>query len=310
MSLLHVGRYASLILVLLGNGLAVEAVDATAPMELRHNMPFVQVMVNQQGPFTFGIDTGTGGESLVSPDLARKLHLPSVGEATVGDPSGSNAQRVPLFRIESLTVAGITFRNITGVQYQPSPREGECDGVLGFTLFRDYLLTLDYPRKQLVLSSGSLAQDGNGNVVSFSMPDNVPLIELQIGGRRIGAHIDSRGMGLSLPQSFAKDLKFVSDPIVLGRGRTVSSDFEIKGAQLASDIELAGYTFARPFIEINPVFPVANFGAIPLQNFAVTFDQKNGLVRFVAKDRTIMIAPPRMMPAPPSQSEAATQPKS
>lgn len=309
MPLQRVCRYASLLFAVLGIGLSLHA-DAVAPMELRHNMPFVQVMVNQQGPFTFGIDTGTGGESLVSPDLAQKLRLPSVGEATVGDPSGSNPQKAPLFHIDSLTVAGITFRNIQGVQYQPSPREGECDGVLGFTLFRDYLLTLDYPAKQLVLSSGSLAPDGNSNIVSFSMPDNVPLIELQVGSRRIATHIDSRGMGLSLPQFFAKDLKFVSDPIVLGRGRTVSSDFEIKGAQLASDIRLAGYTLAHPFVEINPVFPVANFGAIPLQNFAVTFDQKNDLVRFVAKDRTIVIAPPRMMSAPPSQSETATQPKS
>lgn len=46
---------------------ALLADDHSAPMEVRNGMPFVQVMVNGQGPFTFGIDTGTGGQALVSP---------------------------------------------------------------------------------------------------------------------------------------------------------------------------------------------------------------------------------------------------
>jgi hypothetical protein len=92
--------------------------------------------------------------------------------------------------------------------------------------------------------------------------------------------------------------------MVLGRGRTVSNDFEIKGAQLASEVRLGGYTFPRPFVEINPIFPVVNFGSIPLAHFAVTFDQKNQRVRFVADDRTIVIAPPKLMG--PMQPQSAT----
>ena len=52
------------------------AQDHSTDMELRHNMPFVQVMVNGKGPFTFSIDTGTGGEALVTPALIQQLNLP------------------------------------------------------------------------------------------------------------------------------------------------------------------------------------------------------------------------------------------
>ena len=47
-----------------------------APMELRRNMPLVQVQVNGHGPYTFGIDTGTGTEapSLVRATKIRSAH--------------------------------------------------------------------------------------------------------------------------------------------------------------------------------------------------------------------------------------------
>jgi hypothetical protein len=304
MSLQVRGGYATfLMLALLASVSVAEDASHTAAIELRRNMPFVQVMVNGKGPFTFGIDTGTGGEALVSNALAQQLELPAIGEAEVGDPSGLNPRKVRVLGIGSLKVAGVEFKDVKAVEYDPSSREGQCDGILGFVLFRDYLFTLDYPHEQLTLATGSLSPDGGTAVIPFSMPDNVPVVQLAVGAQKIDAHLDSRGMGLSFPEKFAQGLKFVSEPKVIGRGRTVSSNFEIKGAQLASDVRLGGYNFPQPFVEINPVFPVANFGAIPLHNFAVTFDQKSKLVRLVAKDKSIVIAPPQMMRMPPPQAQ-------
>jgi len=277
---------------------------ASAPMELRRNLPHLQVMVNGKGPFTFGIDTGTGGEALVSPQLVEQLSLPVTGEEQVGDPSGVNGRKVPVYRLDSLKVAGVDFKNVSATQYPGTSKD--FDGILGFVLFRDYLFTLDYPNQKVTLARGSLpAADGN-EIVAFTMPDNVPLIELTIGSQKVAAHVDSRGPGLSVPAKFADGLKFVSEPIVIGRGRTVSNEFEIKGAQLASDMQLGGYTFPKPFLAINPLFPVGNFGAAALHHFAVTFDQKNKLVRFVAKDKTIVLPLPARLagPAPASLTKS------
>ncbi len=290
-----------------GGGFAQPKITASAPMEVRGNLPFVQVMVNGKGPFAFGIDTGTGGEAVFSADLIQLLDLPVTGEETIGDPSGVNGKKVPVVRIDSLKVAGVEFKNVEATQY-PGKMLEKTDGILGFVLFKDYLVTLDYPKQTMTLASGSLPPADGTEVIPFSMPNNVPVIELTVGSRKIDAHVDSRGHGLSFPDKFAAGFQFVSDPVVIGRGRTVSNEFEVKGAQLASDVHFGGYTFSKPFVTINPVFPIANFGSAALQNFAVTFDQRNKLVRFQASSKTIVIAPPqktRMPQSPPKWQPTA-----
>jgi len=291
-----------------GTPLFAQAGSHATPLEIHNGLTFVQVMINGKGPFRFIVDTGTGGDALVSPELVAKLGLASVGETEAGDPSGLNPQKVLVYELASLKVAGLEFTKILVTGHEPGPREGASDGVLGFRLFRDYLFTLDYPAKQLILSKGELTSDDQKSVLPFIMPDSIPLIELQVENKRICAHIDSGGAGLSLPEDFVRDIRFVSDPVVIGRGRTVSNDFVIKGARLASDIQIAGYTLSHPFIEINSVLPDANFGAIPLRHFAVTFDQKNKLVRFVSKDRIVTISSPPRGAAPGQYDEPPSAP--
>jgi hypothetical protein len=203
--------------------LSLSAEDHTAPLDIRHNMPFVQVMVNGKGPFTFSIDTGTGGQALVSPALIQQLNLPVTGEVEVGDPSGLNPQKVKVVGIKSLNVAGVEFKDVQASQHQPSPREGQCDGILGFVLFRDYLFTLDYPQKQLTLAHGNLAPDGGKTVIPFTMPNDVPVIELTVSGQTIDAHLDSRGFGLSFPEKFCCRTEV---RLRAGRARTRSHGFQ------------------------------------------------------------------------------------
>ena len=274
----------------LASALSAQEVVASAPLELRGNLPNVQVMVNGKGPFTFAIDTGAGGEALASPRLVEQLSLPVIGEEQVGDPSGLNGKKVAVLRIDSLKVAGVEFKNVRATEFPSAGRD--FDGILGFPLFHDYLFTLDYPNAKLTLAHGSLPLADGNEIVPFTMPDNVPVIELTVGSQKVDAHVDSRGRALSVPAKYAASLQFVSEPVVIGRGRTVSNDFEIKGAQLASDVKLGGYTFTKPFLTLNPIFPIGNFGAAVLRNFAVTFDQKNKLVRFAAKEKNIVLPPP------------------
>ncbi|HKV91639.1 MAG TPA: retropepsin-like aspartic protease [Candidatus Angelobacter sp.] len=281
---------AGMIVFVLTSALSAQEVIASAPLELRGNLPNVQVMVNGRGPFTFAIDTGAGGEALASPRLVEQLGLPVIGEEQVGDPSRLNGKKVAVLRIDSLKVAGVEFKNVRTAEFPSADRD--FDGILGFPLFHDYLFTLDYLNAQMILARGSLPKADGNEIVPFTMPDNVPVIELTVGPQKIDAHVDSRGRALSVPAKYAADLKFVSEPIVIGRGRTVSNEFEIKGAQLASDVKLGGYTFTKLFLTLNPIFPIGNFGAAALRNFAVTFDQKNKLVRFVAKDKNIALPPP------------------
>ena len=254
-------------------------------MELVNGKPYVMVMVNGQGPFRFVIDTGTGGQALVTFALADQLQLPVVGQARLIDPSGQGEQRAQILLIDSLNVAGVKFTAVKAIRHVLASDDGACQGLLGFTLFRDYLLKLDYPNRLMTLSSGSLTRDGERSVLPFRMPDGVPIALLRIDGLRVEAQLDSGGIGLSLPERLASRLKFASDPAVFANGQSLSTRFQVKAGKLGSDVHAGQYTFDHPVVEINPAFPLANFGAGPMQNFAITFDQNNLLVRLDAQHK-------------------------
>lgn len=269
-----------------------------APIELRRAMPFVQVLVDGKGPFTFGIDTGTGMQALVSPALAETLGLAKSGEVEAGDPSMRAARKLALVKVGRLSVAGVEFHDLTAAVYQPSQAEGRCDGILGFILFRDWLLTLDYRGSQLVLAPGRLAASRDGTVVLFRAPNDVPVIDLIIGQQTVPAVVDSRGSGLALPAAREGQLKVTGEPVVVGRGRTISGEFELRGAQLTEDVQIGGYRIQTPFVVFHPSFPVGNVGGQVLRQLAVTFDQRNGLLRIDAPERTLVLPRPQPRPLP------------
>jgi hypothetical protein len=279
-----------------------------APMELRRNMPFVEVRVNGRGPFTFGIDTGTGTQALVAPALAEALGLPGVGTVEAGDPSGKNPRQLSQVKLTTLSLAGVDFEGITAAVYAPSQAEGRCDGILGFPLFRDRLLTLDYPGGRLVLGNGTIASASDGTTLPFRAPDGVPVVDLIVGHGTVPAVIDSRGSGLALPGSMAGRLKLAGEPVIIGRGRTISGEFEIRGADLGEDVLLGGYRLQRPFVVFHPEFPVGNVGGAVLRSFVITFDQRKALLRLEAPERTLVLPRPRPRAPEPAGDGGSSQP--
>jgi hypothetical protein len=278
--------------------LRAQAPDQSAHLELIHGKPFVMVMVNGQGPFRFVLDTGTGGQALVTPQLAAQLHLLAAGHARLSDPGEENGQRVPLRLLQSLQIAGtgVEFNLVAAVEHSLGGLDSSCQGLLGFTLFRDYLLTLDYPNQRLSLAKGDLEPDGERRVLSIRMPYGVPIVPLRVGSQPVDAQIDSGGGGLSLPAPFASRLKFATRPAVAGKNQTLAARFPFNTAQLATDVHIGTYTFKHPWVEIHPNFPLANFGSKPMQNFALTFDQKNSFVRFDASRTKFSPSPPADAP--------------
>ena len=286
--------------------LSLTAQDAlhTTPMEVVHGKPYVMVMVNRKGPFRFVVDTGTGAQAMVTPELADRLGLPRVGQVRLTDPTGQGGQRTPVFQIDSLQVAGVEFTGIRAIRQVLSNEDGAAMGLLGFTLFHNYLFTLDYPNRRLTLASGALSKDEKGSVLPFLMPHGVPIVTLSIGNLRADAQLDSGGTGLSLPERLLPYLKIASGPVVFGYGRSFSTRFQIKAARLGSDVQLGEFTYTKPLVEINPAFPLANFGSCPMQNFTITFDQNNLLVRLAAKQKVFRID---SLPAAVRMENAPTQ---
>ena len=281
-------------------------------MEVTHGRPYVMVTINGRGPFRFIVDTGTGGDAIVSPELAGQLDLPITGEARLNDPTGRGGQDARIRKIDTLRVAGVNFYAVRAIEHALPVRDGACQGMLGFTLFKDFLLTLDYVNGRMILATGELAPDGEKSVLPFRMPDGVPIARLRIGNRDIEAQIDSGGAGLSLPERLIPELRLFAEPVLFAKGESLSTRFKIKVARLASDVRMGDITLDRPWVEINPVFPLANFGSCPLQHFIVTFDQENRLVRMEGPHKRITLgvtpAPLRLTNQPGNPGELALVP--
>jgi predicted aspartyl protease len=273
------------------------------PLEIVHNKPFVQVRINGKGPFRFVLDTGTGGEAFITPELAAQLNLPSAGDITLNDPSGKGGRKASTVSLTSLEVGGVQFVKVRAVVHNLGGADGPCQGLLGFALFRNFLMTLDYPNRRLGLTVGALEPDGGHSVLPFRMSNGIPVVALAIGGTRVEAQLDSGGSGLSLPAQVAARLKFASQYSSLSDAHSLSTRFTLMGATLAGDVRFGSYTFKRPFVEINPAFPLANFGSAPMRQFALSFDQNNHLVRFTSQQRTLRLS------APPSPVRLENEPQ-
>ena len=257
----------------------------SAPIELIHDKPYVAVMVNGRGPYRFLIDTGTGAQALVTPQLVTELALPTVGHARLTDPTGEGDQKSAIVWIDSLNVAGLEFQEVEAVQHRLFGEEQRCQGVLGFRLFEDYLMTLDYPKRRLLLTSGLL--DTGGSLLPFHLEDGVPVVTLQIDKLSVDAQIDTGGTGLSLPDAIAEQLLFESPPAEYAIAESLATRFHVKAARLKPDVQFGPYVFREAFVEVNSAFPIVNIGSTPLSNFAITFDQHEGMMRLYGKEKVL-----------------------
>lgn len=273
------------------------------PMRLVDGMPAVEVTVNGQGPFTFRIDTGGAGQARVDAAVVEKLKLPQVGEARGSAGSGGAAVTMPIIKLDSLKLGPLEFKNVEAPSRNYNDRGGaRIDGILCFNLFAEYLLTLDYPARQVKLRRGELSAPDGKQILPFEMPNRIPVIKIDLAGTPADAHLDSGNMaaGFMLSQTQADKLKLSGEPRVVGRGRSISGDFEIKEAALAGEIRLGAYRFPAPVIRYAAVFQNANVGAGVLREFALTFDQKNKRVKWERAGEVVTLAPPTPPRQPPT----------
>src|SRR5437763_11528847 len=171
---------------------------AVAPMQFRGLMPVIEVKLNGQGPFAFMIDTGAGMQADIDTSVAQGLNLQPSGRAINSDPSGENDREVATVTIDSIMIGGgvakgtrarrtgegvVEFRNVTAIvrPHKITKDYPDVDGILGFALFSDYLLSLDYPAMQVRLARGALPPANGGDALNLEIDTRVPSVGLAIG---------------------------------------------------------------------------------------------------------------------------------
>lgn len=168
-----------------GHAAPAPAADTTVlvsvPFRLEANNPFVDVLVNGSGPHNFLLDTGSPVTAL-DRGLAERLGLEV---EAAGMASGMGGDSVPAGRVEGVTV------RLEGEEAAPeeawvlpldslmSPAaDRTVDGVVGYPLFRDRVLDVDFPAGSVrVHQPGPFRYAGSGHRLEMRVIDGWPRVE-------------------------------------------------------------------------------------------------------------------------------------
>jgi hypothetical protein len=267
---------------------ALPPAGTSVPLRRFHGKPVVDVRIDGRGPFALFLDTG-GGATVLDSDFVAELGLPAIGTTKIGDPTDPEGIAAVQHRIERLEIADARFDGFfavaferaglyrTGPDGEPAPR-----GVLGMPLFRDVLLTLDYPAGELRLSPGRLPPaDGRAVVDAREAEAGLLGVTVKVAGQEYVMTLDSGAQGsITFPDELRTTLPLVAPAIEIGRGRTVAGEAIVYGAALDGAFELGAIRLERPDVHFFGRLTHGNLGSGFLARYAVSIDQRSRRLRF------------------------------
>jgi predicted aspartyl protease len=241
-------------------------------------------MVNGQGPFLFGLDTGLSQPAMVSQTLVERLQLPIVEGFRLSDGSGKNSRNVDGVRIDAVRLGNVSFNQVLALVWGDDP-EGEGKpgtyGTIGFELFKDYVVTFDYPGKRLLIATGELPKADGMAVLSYTLDRGTPRVPITLAGLSLEAWIDTGGVGkILLPPSLAEKLPLRTPLRHAGKVATILNEVDLYRSELEGDLRIGNASLHNPILLFAEVLQSPNIGRDALHEFVITFDQRNKRVRF------------------------------
>jgi hypothetical protein len=260
---------------------ALSGVPAEVPMTLWRTMPAVQALVNGRGPFTLGIDTGYPALLTIGDEVARACELPVIGRSAAADPSGVNPVPIHLYRMDELRFGALSARNLEASGGGAPPTAIGLDGFIGLDLFHDCVLQLDFPARRIRTSLAPLpAADGR---TRFDFGDTGSIdVPVRVGEVTLMAMLDTGQVrsGLIVAREDLGRLPVQGSPRSLGLAHTVSQTIELSALSLSAPVRLGDFELGLTEVAYPPPIPVANLGAMALQDMIVTLDQLRRRVGF------------------------------
>lgn len=238
----------------------------------------LQVKVNGQGPFSFILDTGAE-EGLIDDVLAQRLKLNVTGKDVLFD----GVTEVETDKIE-VEVLDIEDFQKTNVPFATAPIRNwfgsELYGIVGFSVFSGYLLTLDYPKGELRLSIGEISTaDTTAVDYKYNKDDGLLELEVFVGGKSFQVHLDSgSSLGLTLPYIAASELGLDGQLEQAGMARTINGAFQIWETPHKEPIRIGKQNLTISTLHFVEGMPKGQLGQGILMHMQVSLDQKNGLV--------------------------------
>jgi hypothetical protein len=254
-------------------GRVIEA-PVAIPFELLANRPVIRAKVNGMGPFAWLV-APEGEATLIDQALVRELNLKPPSDGTAA------AETEVEIDLGTSTLTHVRVRVVDVRRFAPElTSDVRPRGVITAAIWKDRLVTIDYSRFQVIVAPGSLP-DPNGQDV-FTLKPDVPEfgVTLAIGGRTIACRLDPQFPGsLLLSDADATELPLAGRPVDIASLDTAKGRIRVRQAQLAIDVTLGVFQFARPLVSFAGSGDVCTIGSQRLIGFSVTYDIANARVR-------------------------------
>jgi len=255
---------------------------ATLPISLSHDRVIVPVSLNDSNDLSFMLDTGFS-MTMIHPQLAESLKLRRTGNITIIGIAGE--VMAPTFGNALFDIGGVKYqpRRVAAFGFENSRRQR--DGILGSGVFRQFVVEIDFRRKQLALYSPSnFTYRGGGVVIPFRFHGTTPIISATIQGTNGAAirgefEVDSGcDSGLCLGYEFVRANKLLDETKTrAGEKFGVGGGAQTRSGHL-HELQIGTLKIDRPqtdfFLEGSPVHGelAGHIGAEVLKRFKVIFD--------------------------------------
>jgi predicted aspartyl protease len=189
-----------------GPGTVVEAPRNPAPIRFHQslNLIFASVMINGKGPYDFAIDTGAT-QTVVSEKVAVEAGLEHVTSTVVFGIGGTGKVETKLYKVKDLGIGDVKVKNVPVGTFNDPLITAVADGILGTSIFSDYIVGILYPANYLILSRQH-ETGSKGEVSPVWFFSNLLLLPLEVNGKRGNFIVDTGAVTTVLSHAMAAQL--------------------------------------------------------------------------------------------------------
>jgi predicted aspartyl protease len=255
----------------------------TVAINLARDRIMVPATLNGSNGLSFMLDTGFS-MTMVHPELPEQLNLRRAGEITVIGIAGD--EKAPTYEGARFEIGGQKYQpRRVGALTSDANRRRRRDGIIGSGLFRQFVVELDFARKEMALySPTNYRYAGPGEIVPLRFRRTTPIVAATIhstGGAAIADEFEidtGCDSGLCLGQPFIQKHGLLKEEETRGGGK-----FGVGGSTAARSgflpgLQLGRLTIPKPqtdfFLEGSPVDHdfAGHIGFGVLKQFKVVFD--------------------------------------
>ena len=275
---------------------ASQSPAASIPLEeAGENYVLIKARVNGSEPLTFSLDSGAGSGLVLYFKAAQALGLKPQGKGEGGG-AGEETFATTLVKGVSLSFPGVEMRNQSVVVFPPgktSKFDRVVDGIIGYTLFKSYIVEVDYQSRVVNLYPPKTYQyTGPGESIPLRIMSHVPLVRMKIpieGHKPFeGDFIVDLGAGrfnaiLNAPLVASHNLVAIAQKTIKDPGAEgVGGEVHLLVCRLPQ-LQLGSFTLANPVVHLaqdrKGAFASSDFSGVIggelLRRFKVIFDYEH-----------------------------------